>query len=332
MNWNRLSRSRRRPPQEDAPNPLPNTEVVEDLGLGDKVGRQAGTRLIQQDGSFNVERRGSRVFHLYYSLTEMPWRQFLLVVLLFYIAINLFFGLLFWLFGPGQIGGFPPGEGWLHEFSQCFFLSVQTFTTVGFGAIHPVANSANVLSAIVALVGLISVAMATGLFFARFSRPRQLIAFSTRAVVAPYGPDKINSLQFRIANQRDDNLINLRANVTLTWLERIEDGSFRRRFSTLPLERDQVALFPLNWTIVHVIDEDSPLIGWEEDAFCLRQSEILISIQGYDDAFAQTIHTNSSYTFEEVAWNARFVQMYHEEDGKTVLDLDLIDEIEHLTP
>ncbi|MEM7572487.1 MAG: ion channel [Bacteroidota bacterium] len=331
MNWNRLNPTRSRSSGlPSARSGASNSSPQADLGLGDKVGQEAGTRLIQQDGSFNVERRGSRIFHLYFKLVEMPWRQFLLVVLLFYLAINIFFGCLFWLFGPGQIAGFPPGEGWFHELSQCFFLSVQTFTTVGFGAIHPVATSANFLSAIVALVGLISVAMATGLFFARFSRPRQLIVFSTKAVIAPYGPDALNSLQFRIANQRDDNLINLQASVTLTWLERDEKSGLKRRFAPLELERDGVALFPLNWTIVHVIDEDSPLIGWEKAAFCLRQSEIIISIQGYDDAFAQTIHANSSYTFEEVIWGARFLPMYHEEDGTTVLELDCIDKIEHL--
>jgi len=139
----------------------------------------------------------------------------------------------------------------------------------------------------------------------------------------------LNSFQFRIANQRHTQLINLHANVILSWLEPDprNHGRLHRRFAPLALERDSVALFPLNWTVVHPITEDSPIYGWSKKDFCERYSEVLIMIEGYDQTYAQTIHSNSSYTHYEVVWNARFAPMYFEKENTTILHLNKIDEM-----
>jgi inward rectifier potassium channel len=256
----------------------------------------------------------------------MSWRRFLAIVLLTYFAINVVFGLGFLLIGVDNLANVSAVSTWTDQFTKAFFFSVQTFTTVGYGAIHPIGVAANLLASITALSGLMSVALATGLVFARFSQPREQIRFSAHAVIAPYLNKNLKSLQFRIANQRDTNLINLRANVVLTWLEEADaEGNRNRRFAPLKLEREFVALFPLNWTIVHPIDEDSPLASWKKNEFCRRYSEILIMIEGYDQTYAQTIHANSSYTHEEVDWNTRFQPMYFEEADRTILHLDRID-------
>lgn len=302
-----------------------------DLGLGDKVARNPGTRLLQAEGNFNVIRRGGAQFSTYQRLVEMHWFSFLLLVFMSYVGINLIFGIGFTLIGLEQLNGLVPDERLWRRITQGFFFSVETFTTVGYGTVSPASFSASLLASVTALSGLLSVALATGLVFARFSRPQSLIRYSQNAIVGPYLEDG-TGLQFRIVNQRDTNLINLKANVVLSWLEQEEEKEegYQRRFAPLRLERDFVALFPLNWTIVHPITEDSPISGWSKEDFRRRNCEILVMIEGYHQTYAQIIHINSSYTYDEILWNARFLPMYREESSQTVLHLDLLDETESI--
>ncbi|MEO0732390.1 MAG: ion channel [Bacteroidota bacterium] len=299
-------------------NPPSNRE--DDLGLGNKVARKPGTRLINADGSFNVVRRGRSIFAPYQNLVEMGWGRFLLLTILAYVLVNIIFATGFLLIGTDTLSGIPQHEPFWYRALGAFFFSVQTFTTVGYGTMAPVSIAADALASFIALFGWIALAVVTGLFFARFARPARSISFSEHALVATYGPDGIPSLQFRIANKRDNSLINLRARVVLTWLE-----GQQRRFAPLNLERDHVALFPLNWTIVHPITEDSPMHGWTKADYCQRQSELLIMIEGYDETLAQAVTTNNSYLHDEIVWNARFQPMYFEREASLELHLDRID-------
>ena len=292
-----------------------------DFGLGNKVGRKPGTRLINNDGSFNVVRRGRSLFAPYQNLVEMGWGRFLLVTLLTYVFINLVFTVVFLLIGTDGITNVDQNASFVERALGAFFFSVQTFTTVGYGGMAPQGIATNALAALVALSGWITLAIVTGLFYARFARPERMIVFSEKALIAPYH-DGLSSLQFRIANRRDSSLINLSARVVLTWLE---EG--RRRFAPLELERDNVPLFPLNWTVVHPIDDNSPIHGWSQDDYCRRRSELLITIDGYDETFAQPVHVNNSYIHDELEWNARFAPMYLERENTTELHLDRIDEL-----
>ena len=300
----------------------PTDRSPADFGLGDKVARQPGTRLINNDGSFNVVRRGRSVFAPYQNLVEMGWGRFLLVTILTYLAINVVFAAGFLLIGTGSVSNVPQDATFGYRALSAFFFSVQTFTTVGYGNMAPIGIAANALATFVALFGWITLAIVTGLFYARFARPRRMIVFSESALIAPY-TDGRKSLQFRIANERDNNLINVRVRVVLTWLE-----AGRRRFAPLDLERDSVPLFPLNWTIVHPIDEESPIHGWSKKDYCRRHSELLITVDGYDETFAQTVHVNNSYIHDELVWNARFAPMYLERERTTELHLDRIDAFE----
>jgi len=295
-----------------------------DFGLGDKVARNPGTRLINDDGSFNVIRRGRSIFAPYQNLVEMGWGKFLLFTIGTYVLLNLVFAVGFLLIGTDSLTNVPQDEPLWYRTLGAFFFSVQTFTTVGYGGMAPNGIAANLLASLVALFGWIALAIVTGLFYARFARPSRLVTFSEKAIIAPYG-DRDQSLQFRIANKRDTNLINLQARVVLTWLE---EG--KRRFVPLNLERDYVALFPLNWTIVHPITEDSPMYGWNKDDYCHRRSELLIMIEGFDETFAQPVHINNSYLHDEIIWNARFQPMYFERESMLELHLDRIDHVERM--
>jgi inward rectifier potassium channel len=290
-----------------------------DLGFGTKI-CTAGGRLIQRDGSFNVERRGLLAWTPYQSLVEMSWPKFLSLVGLAYLLINAFFGLLFYCCGSDGFNGLQAG-GESAQFLQLFFFSIQTFTTVGYGSVSPISLEANIIASINAFVGLLAFALATGLLFARFAKPKSHILFSKQALIAPYKDGW--SFQFRIVNLRSNNIINLEAIVSMTWVE-TPDGVTVRRFAPLELERSKVSLFPLNWTLVHPIDAKSPLYEKTAEELQKMNAEFLILISGFDDTFAQQIHDNGSYLAEEVIWEAQFEPMYYSQDGRTVLELDKI--------
>ncbi len=279
-----------------------------------------GDRLINKDGSFNIIRRGMSAWTPYQSLVEVSWLRFFGMVVGYYFSVNALFALGFVIIGVENLSGIEQ-TGFVEDFAKAFFFSIQTFTTVGYGAISPSGVAANLLASFDALVGLMSVALVTGLSFARFSRAQVQLAFSKDALIAPYRDTDQLSFQFRIANLRESKIINLRASVILSWVEEVGELS-QRRFHNLSLERDAINLLPLNWTIVHIIDEDSPILGWEPRDFTQHQAEVIIFIEGYDESFAQKVHIHSSYTCREIRWKARFEPMYYPEDGRTVLDLD----------
>ncbi|HKK77680.1 MAG TPA: ion channel [Saprospiraceae bacterium] len=297
-----------------------------DLGFGNKI--RTG-RLINRDGSFNVERRGHLSWTPYQDLVDMSWPRFLTLTGLAFVAVNAIFALLFLLVGENGFSGLQDRESF-PLYWQLFFFSIQTFTTVGYGSMSPVGLTANIVAGLNAFVGLLGFALATGLLFARFAKPKAQVLFSKQAIIAPYRDGW--SLQFRIVNLRSNNIINMEAKVNMSWLEPKADGSMARRFASLPLERSKVSLFPLNWTIVHPIDAQSPLYEKTAEDLYRMQVEILILISGYDDSFAQEIHDNGSYTAREMVWNACFEPMYFPEAGKTILELDKINAIRDSKP
>ncbi len=295
-----------------------------DFGLGDRVGAE-GERLINRDGSLNVIRTGLRAWSPYQSLIEMNWGYFFLLVILYYVVVNGLFGLVFVLTGVENIGGNMESVSFFKDWATATFFSIQTFTSVGYGAMFPQGMPAHVLSATVALVGNISFALATGLFFARFSKPKAQIAFSRNALLTRHKYTGVPTMQFRIVNLRNNKIINLQANVTFTWLDRSER---RRRYAPVVLERSKVALFPLNWTLVHLIDEDSPFYGKQKSDLMAQDAEILIQIEGYDETFAQNVHVNSSYMAADFMEDKQFAPMYYSENGRTILELDKIHDVE----
>jgi len=300
-----------------------------DLGFGSVVSRDSRSRLLNADGSFNVDRTGLSFWSslsLYHSLLTMPWGKFLLLVVLGYIGTNAFFATLYVLCGPDALS-IPVDGGLASAFARAFFFSVQTFSTIGYGHMYPKGLGANIIVAGESLFGLLGFAFAAGLLFARFSRPTAKIIFSKYAIIAPYRG--ITAFEFRIANARKNQIIELGAKVLFARFEESE-GTSVRRFYALDLERSKVVFFPLSWTVVHPIDESSPLYGLTPDDLRKSNGEFLILLTGIDETFSQNVHTRSSYRGEDVIWNARFVNVFNSptNSGELTIDVGRLDMIE----
>ncbi len=283
-------------------------------------------RIIKGDGGFNVRRRGAtwRDIHPYLFMINSPWPVFMGVIFLGYVIANVIFAWIYLGIGVEYLQGADTGTA-LGRFLSAFFFSAQTFTTVGYGRISPEGLPANAVAAFEALLGLMAFAIATGLVFGRFSRPAARLAFSRQMVVAPYQNGA--SLQFRVANRRSNNLMEIEARVLLSTVES-SVGNLLRKYRPLQLERSGVQFLPLTWTVVHAIDESSPLWGMTAADLAQHQAEFLILIKAFDDTFFQTVHVRHSYRHEEVVWGARFVPAFEADaQGEMVLDLRRLSEI-----
>ncbi len=296
-------------------------DQLKEIGFGSRSFRQSD-RLINKDGSFNIRRRGIGLngFSGYHWVINMSWPMFLLCILVSYFLLNLFFAILYFAIGVEYLSGLPHDSWWL-EFVHCFYFSTQTLTTVGFGHISPTGSLTSFVAAIEALVGLMGFALATGILYGRFSKAKAKILFSENAIVSPYRG--ITGLKFRIANMRRNNLIEMSARVMYSYI-RIEDGVEKRRYLQLPLEIDFINLFPLPWTIVHPIDEDSPLKGKHVLDLSREDAEFVIIVKGYDDTFNQYVHQVHSYKHDEVVFDVDFLPMFEALHGATEIDLGKI--------
>ena len=280
-------------------------------------------RSINKDGSFNVFRRGGswRDFHPYLYTLNLSWPRFFGAILGGYLLINLLFALVYFALGPGQLQG-ADGATEFDRFLNDFFFSTHTLTTVGYGNMVPASVVANTVASLEAIAGLMAVALGTGLMFGRFSRPSAKIAFSERILVAPYQDQ--NSLQFRIVNLRPNILMDLEANMVLMTVEG-PPGKLTRRFEPLKLERDKVYFLALTWTIVHPLDETSPLFGKTAQDLERLQAEFVILIKAFDDTFSQTVHSRYSYRYDELTWQAKFQPAFEiDQAGDMILNVDRV--------
>jgi inward rectifier potassium channel len=302
-----------------------------DLGFGAVVSRESRGRLLNRDGTFNARRDGLglwRSLSAYHFLLTLSWPRFLAAVTGLYVVINALFAVAYLACGDQALSGMA-SEGWPHRFSSAFFFSVDTLATIGYGNIVPMTLAANLLVTFEALIGLLGFALITGIFFARFSRPTVQIVFSKSAIIAPYR-DR-TAFMFRIVNQRTNEIVELAAKVMLT---KRRDGATggERDYFPLKLERERVVFFPLSWTVVHPIDETSPLWGLGPDDLVRADAEFLILLNGFDETFSQNVHTRSSYLAEEVVWGARYRNMFRppRPDGKVTVDIRKLDEIDRV--
>jgi inward rectifier potassium channel len=303
-----------------------------DLGFGSVVSRESRQRLLNRDGSFNVIRYGLgylESFAPYHQLLTISWSGFFGLVVASYVVLNFAFALAYLACGPDALVG--TGAGMMGgRYGQAFFFSVETFATIGYGQIAPNGVPANLVVTVEALVGLMYQALATGLLFARFTRPKAAVLFSDRAVVAPYNDGQ--ALMFRIVNRRRNEIIQLEAQVLLSAMEPDGRGGWVRRYTPLALERNKVTFFPLSWTIVHPIDSASPMTGRTTEDLERTQAEILVLLTGVDEALEQTVHARSSYRADEIVWNARFQSMFLTPGAgeRVAVDVSRVHEIERL--
>ena len=295
----------------------------ENTGFGTNASNYGG-RFINKNGTANVERRGIRLFHRiswYHTMIDMSTWKFMIILLAFYIGINFIFASIYYVVGIEHLNGInPSGSDWV-KFGQTYFFSAQTFTTVGYGHISPSGFLTSAISAAEALIGLLSFAIATGLFFGRFSKPTAYLKFSQNAVIAPYG--SITGLMIRTAPFKNTNFTDAEAKITLG-MSVEENGKVINKFYTLALELEKINALNLSWTLVHPITESSPLFQFTKEDFASINGEILVFIKTFDDMFSNTVAIRTSYTFDEVVYGAKFEPMYSRSDDnyKTILNLD----------
>jgi inward rectifier potassium channel len=204
-------------------------------------------------------------------------------------------------------------------FLDHFFFSVQTMVTIGYGKMVPRSIYANVLVTAEALLGLLSMAMATGLMFAKFSRPTARVMFSRVLIVAPR--DGVPSLVLRMANERANQIVEATLRLVLLRDEVTKEGEQIRRIVDLKLHRPQSAVFALSWTAYHPITPDSPLHGMTEEEVRKSGIEILASFIGTDETFSQMVHARHTWFADEVVFGGRFADIFERQpDGRVVLD------------
>lgn len=306
---------------QPASSPATNEEF-KDLGFGAEVARGTRRRLLNRDGSFNVVLNGLNPLSslsLYHWLLRITWPQFLAFVSGSYIAINGLFAIAFLLCGPDALQSGSDGFAG-YPFYRAFFFSVDTFATIGYGNIIPVGVVANTLVTIEAFLNIVGVALATGVIFARFSRPAARIIYSRNAIVAPYR-DK-TALEFRIANARSSQLIEVQVQAILTKIEHV-GGTTVRKFHELELERNRVVFFPLSWTVVHPIDTRSPMWGLTHADLVDADAELLVLLIATDETVSQTVHSRSSYQADEIVWGAKFANMFMRTEAEGIIGMNL---------
>ncbi len=293
-----------------------------DLGFGRVVSEQRALRLLNRDGSFNVQRRGRglNAFLAYSNLVSTTWSRFFIFVAAVYLTLNGCFAVFYTACGPGGlVSTIDIGLG--SQFWKAFFFSIHTSATIGYGSVVPVGVATNVLVALESVVSLLGLAVVTGLVFARFSRPVADILFSRTAVMSWIG--NLRSFQFRIINTRNNQIIDLHVRLLVSRFEQNASGISVRRYYPLKLEREGVVFFPLSWTIVHNIDQDSPLYGVTQDELCASGAEFLILLTGMDETFSQVVNARSSYRADEVVWDAKFSDIFIYDPGGKMAGIDM---------
>lgn len=303
-------------------------DELRDLGFSEKL--TGNNRSLNADGSFNVKHSGHARITLedvYNSLITMSWGKFSLVILLWFILINTFFACLYLMLGTEYLNG-AHGHELLEQFLDCFFFSAQTLSTVGYGHLSPSNYWMSGLAAFECLLGLLGFALATGLLYGRFSRPAAKILFSESLLVAPYKDGQ--ALMFRMVNGRKTQLIETEVLVIMSLMVE-EDGNMVRRFFELPLERTKVNFFPMSWTVVHPLDENSLIYGYTAQMLKESDMELLISLKSFDEIYSQTVYARYSYITEDIKWGARFVPMIKKQNGHSLIELDKINAFETTT-
>jgi len=256
----------------------------------------------------------------------MHWPAFLLLVLVLYFLSNIVFGGLYAFLGDAAIVDISE-QPMTNAFIRGFFFSVQTFATIGFGMIHPIGVAPNLVVTIESYYSMLINALITGLVFARFARPTAKIIFSEVAVIAPYRG--VEGLMFRLVNGRSSQLIEVEVRVLFARFVN-ENGKAVRRFDFLSLEREKVTFLPLSWTIVHPIDDKSPLRDLEPQDYLATDAEILILLTAIDETFSQTVHARSSFKPDQIMCGQRFVSIYNKmAEGEPIsIDIRKLSQIE----
>ena len=257
--------------------------------------------------------RQSPLTDLYYHLMRAPWWQLVALLIVSYVLANIAFAFLY-LADMGGIASAHEGD-----FAEAFAFSVQTISTIGYGSLSPSSGYVHTLVTAEAMVGLLGFAIATGLMFNKFAVPRARVMFSDPIVITTRAGKP--TLMLRVGNARGNEIIEASMRVTVLKTERTEEGHQMRRLHDLRLERTTTPVFAMTWTVIHTIDEASPLYG--EDAPSMERDEMafVVSLTGLDGTFSQTIHARRMYEWHDVRFAHRFVDIISfQADGRARID------------
>lgn len=310
----------------------PFSKTNPDTGFGVQA-NQIGGRFVNKDGSFNIQKEGLPLwerFSVYSWFLDLSWSGFFGIILFFYIVENLLFTSLYFLVGYKQLTGIMSVTTW-KIFKEVFFFSTETFTTVGYGRVNPLGDGAHLIAALESMTGFLSFALVTGLLYGRFTRPRAYLAFSDKALISPYKDG--TALMFRIVPYKiNHHLTDARIVVNLGFMV-VEEDQPVYKFFQLKLERSRIDTFSMNWTVVHPIDEESPLLNFSLEDMKNADIEIYVQVMGFNHVFSNLVMQQTSYTYAEIVWGAKFKPMYKEaEDGTTtILQIDRLNDYEKVS-
>lgn len=306
-------------------------KTTDSSGFGTNASNYGG-RFVNKNGDANVRKKGmafQESISWHHFMLNISGLHFLGIVILFYFVANLFFATIYYFIGVEHLNGVSAHTN-LEKFGHAFFFSIQTYTTVGYGHINPTGFWTSFVSSIEALTGLLTFAIATGLFYGRFSKPQAFIKFSKNAVIAPYKDGA--ALMLRMTPFKNANLTDAEARLTLG-LSVEENGLMVNKFYELPLKLDKINALTLSWTLVHPITDNSPLFNFTAEDYASMEGEILVFIKVFDDIYSTHLVKRTSYIFKEVIYGAKFNIMYNrnEDDSKTILDLEKLNSFKKVT-
>ena len=309
-----------------------NTKAKADKNTGFGTNASSyGGRFVTKSGNANVRKTGIGFLDSiswYHTMLTLPRWKFLTILFSFYFLVNLAFASVYYLVGVEHLNGISATKA-IDKFGQAYFFSIQTFTTVGYGHISPSGFFTSSVASVEALFGLLSFAIATGLFYGRFSKPRAHIRFSDNAIIAPFQDG--TALMLRLSPYKNTNLTDAEARMTLG-IHIEENGKMVNKFYTLDLELDRVNALTLSWTLVHPITEQSPLFQLNEKDIKNTLGEIIVFLKVFDDMYSTTVVRRSSYTFDEIVYGAKFLPMFtrSEDNNKTLLHIDKLNLFERV--
>lgn len=299
---------------------------IKDPGIGynSKIGAQ---RLINNDGTSNIIHHNSfsSFSELYTYLTTISWGMFFVYVFVSYIIINALFALAYLGIGIEQIT-VPAGTLFEDFLNACYF-SAQSLTTVGYGAMSPKGTGSSILAAFEALTGLLSFSFITGLLYGRFSKPTPSIEFSDKIILRDFNGG--TALMFRLMNLRKSMMIEPNIQVTMSIPELNDQGEVKRSFYVLELERSNIMYLPTMWTIVHQVNDESPLSKYSAEDLKNLNAELFVLVNYYEQSFTQKLYQLYNYSLNDIEVDKKFVStINYNEDGFVVLDHLLLNKLE----
>lgn len=292
----------------------------------------SSVRIFNKDGSSNIRKSGISIFEkysLYHTLINTSSLHFVLITLLWYLSCNLFFASIYYWIGIENLGGNSSGSNAFQDYLDCFFFSTQTLTTVGYGVLHPISNATNIISSIETLFGWMAFAVITGLLYGRFSKPIAYVKFSKNILITPHKGSR--ALMFRLVPYKNNSLTEAEVQINVA-IKLEEDGKEVRKYFRLETEYAKITSLILNWTVVHLLNEESPLYGMELVDFEKGEMEVLVYFKAYDEHFSNQVQARTSYGISDFIDHAKFKQMFKQSDDKrfTLLEIDKLNDYDVL--